>query len=51
MAEGVLAIDIGGTNVKAGLVSRDGRLSDMVHCPSHAAHGREPLPAGREYRQ
>jgi glucokinase len=43
MAEGVLAIDIGGTNIKAGLVDRDGTVTGMIHCPSRAAEGREAL--------
>ena len=41
----VLAIDIGGTNVKAGLVDRRGRMSRMIHRPSHAAEGRAALLA------
>ena len=45
MSERVLAIDIGGTNVKAGLVDRDGTISHLVHRPSRAAEGREPLLA------
>lgn len=39
----VLAIDIGGTNVKAGLVDRQGRISNMIHRPSRAAQGRVAL--------
>lgn len=39
----VLAIDIGGTNVKAGLVDRQGRVSHVIHRPSRAAEGREAL--------
>ena len=39
----VLAIDIGGTNVKAGLVDRNGVITGMTHRPSHAAEGRNAL--------
>jgi glucokinase len=43
MSEHVLAIDIGGTNVKAGLVDREGAISHVIHRPSRAAEGREAL--------
>ncbi len=43
MNEYVLAIDIGGTNVKAGLVDRAGNVSHSIHTPSHAAKGRDAL--------
>ncbi|MCX7846530.1 MAG: ROK family protein [bacterium] len=43
MSEYVLAIDIGGTNVKAGLVDRAGNVSHMIHTPSRAAEGRDAL--------
>ena len=43
MADGVLALDIGGTNIKAGIVDRAGGIHDMQHRPSHAAEGREAL--------
>ncbi len=39
----VLAIDIGGTNIKSGLVDRDGNISHQIHRPSHAAEGRDAL--------
>jgi glucokinase len=45
MSERVLAIDIGGTNVKAGLVDRQGEVTHMIHRPSRAAEGREALLA------
>jgi glucokinase len=41
----VLAIDIGGTNIKAGLVDRAGTIRHMLHRPSHAARGRNALLA------
>jgi len=41
----VLAIDIGGTNVKSGLVDRQGRIARVLHLPSHAAEGRAALLA------
>jgi len=43
MNEHVLAIDIGGTNVKAGLVDRAGTVSHLIHTPSRAAEGRDAL--------
>ena len=43
MEEHVLAIDIGGTNIKAGLVDREGNATHMLHRPSRAAEGREAL--------
>ena len=39
----VLAIDIGGTNVKAGLVDRNGEISNVIYQPSKAAEGRDAL--------
>lgn len=42
-SEYVLAIDIGGTNVKAGLVDRAGAVSHMIHTPSRADEGRDAL--------
>jgi glucokinase len=41
--EYVLAIDIGGTNIKAGLVTRAGVIRHMLHRPSQAARGRAVL--------
>ncbi len=43
MMKKVLAIDIGGTNIKSGLVDRDGNISHQIHLPSRAAEGREAL--------
>ncbi len=45
MQEVVLAIDIGGTNVKAGLVDRTGNISNVIYQPSRAAEGRDALLA------
>jgi len=39
----VLAIDIGGTNIKSGLVDYDGNISHQIHRPSHASEGRNAL--------
>jgi glucokinase len=39
----VLAVDIGGTNIKAGFVDRKGNISDELYCPSRAAEGRAAL--------
>ncbi len=39
----VLAIDIGGTNVKAGLVDRSGEISNVIYQPSKADEGRDAL--------
>ncbi|MCK5852949.1 ROK family protein [bacterium] len=39
----VLAIDIGGTNVKAGLVDRNGVISNVIYRPSKAVEGRDAL--------
>ena len=39
----VLAIDIGGTNVKAGLVDRNGIISNVIYKPSRASEGRDAL--------
>lgn len=39
----VLAIDIGGTNIKAGFVDRDGNISDDLYRPSRAAEGGDAL--------
>lgn len=39
----VLAIDIGGTNLKSGLVDRSGQITDIIQTPSHAAEGRDPM--------
>ncbi|NLF38685.1 ROK family protein [bacterium] len=39
----VAAIDIGGTNVRGGLVDREGNITGMTHRPSHAAEGRGAL--------
>lgn len=41
--EYVIAIDIGGTNLKADLVDREGNISDFSYTPSHASDGREAL--------
>ena len=41
--EYVIAIDIGGTNLKADLVDREGNISDFSYTPSHASEGREAL--------
>ena len=43
--EYVIAIDIGGTNLKADLVDREGNISDFSYTPSHASEGREALLA------
>jgi len=45
MQEVVLAIDIGGTNVKSGLVDRNGKISNIIYQPSKAAEGRDALLA------
>lgn len=43
--EYVIAIDIGGTNLKADLVDREGNISDFSYTPSHASEGRDALLA------
>lgn len=45
MNEYVLALDIGGTNIKAGRVTRAGEIIEETHCPSRAAEGRDALLA------
>ena len=43
--EYVIAIDIGGTNLKADLVDKEGNISDFSYTPSHASEGRDALLA------
>ncbi|GMW02475.1 MAG: sugar kinase [Candidatus Hydrogenedentota bacterium] len=43
MSKGVIGIDLGGTNVKAALVSVDGQVLEKVSLPTHADEGLEKV--------
>lgn len=45
MARAVLALDIGGTKLAAGVVDRSGGVRSFLVAPSHAGHGPEPVLA------
>lgn len=41
-----VAVDIGGTSIKAGLVMRNGEVCSPTQVPTSASHGREAIAAG-----
>lgn len=41
-----LGVDIGGTSIKAGIVSRDGSVSHVTQVATHASLGRDAIAAG-----
>lgn len=43
MSDAALAVDLGGTNIRAALVTRDGQISHVVKCPTPAEEGIEAV--------
>ncbi|HEV2485746.1 MAG TPA: putative N-acetylmannosamine-6-phosphate 2-epimerase [Terracidiphilus sp.] len=46
LSSSAVGIDIGGTSIKAGIVSREGSVSHATQAPTEAARGRDAIAAG-----